>query len=298
MAEHTHAPEAARAQEGTSHWHFERRRALLAVAGVALGIACTLVLTKPAPTAVRFIDSTGAEWIRSAKRAIEPGAGFGELSAAQGPTPRHDDAAPCWRSPHARPPRLLVRQMQEALRPGVDPDLALPARPTAASDMGESQQQEAFPTPERPYMTSPSPQGLVEAVSAEAFVPTLERLTAAIENAGLYIFARIDHTAAARESGLQMPPTVVLIYGHGRGGTPIMLAAPSAALELPLRVLVREGKEGQVVVSFLPVGPMLRALGVPAELLERLEPAQRLILETVQGKPGWTPPSDWGHPRA
>ena len=134
-------------------------------------------------------------------------------------------------------------------------------------------------------MTSLTSTGTIEAVSSEEFHATVERIAAEIQRSGLTVFGRIDHSAAARESGLQMPPTMVLIYGHARGGTPIMLAAPTAALQLPLRVLVREDPGGQVVVSFEPIGPLLRSLGVPTELLDRLEPAPRLILDAVKLKP-------------
>ena len=65
----------------------------------------------------------------------------------------------------------------------------------------------------------------VEHVSSLAFAPTLERLVRAIETAGMTVFARIDHASGAREVGMEMPPTVVLLYGHPRGGTPIILAA-------------------------------------------------------------------------
>jgi uncharacterized protein (DUF302 family) len=121
-----------------------------------------------------------------------------------------------------------------------------------------------------------------EHVSAFAFQTTVERLAQAIEGAGMRVFARIDHAAGAREAGLSMPPTVVLIYGSPKGGTPIMLAAPQSALDLPLRVLVREDAGGGVVVSFHPIVALLAASGVPADLSARLEPAQNLVLKAIQ----------------
>jgi uncharacterized protein (DUF302 family) len=131
-------------------------------------------------------------------------------------------------------------------------------------------------------MSSPPVLRPVEHISAVAFAPTLERLVQAIETAGMMVFARIDHAEGARQVGLEMPPTVVLLYGHARGGTPIMLAAPQAALDLPLRVLVRQEGDGRVLVSFHPVAPMLRQAGVPEALATRLEPAQRILLEAIQ----------------
>ena len=131
-------------------------------------------------------------------------------------------------------------------------------------------------------MSSPPVRRLSEHVSAVAFAPTLERLVQAIETAGMTVFARIDHAAGARQVGLELPPTVVLLYGHPRGGTPIMQAAPQAALDLPLRVLVRQEADGRVRVAFHPVAPMLRQAGVPEALATRLEPAQRILVEAIQ----------------
>ena len=123
---------------------------------------------------------------------------------------------------------------------------------------------------------------LAEFASAADFQATLDRLVQAIEAAGLTIFARIDHAAGAREIGMQMPPTVVLIYGHAKGGTPIMQASPQAALDLPLRVLVREDAGGQALVSFHPIISVLQQAGVPEPLAKRLEPAQSLLIQALQ----------------
>ncbi|MCX8253604.1 MAG: DUF302 domain-containing protein [Beijerinckiaceae bacterium] len=126
------------------------------------------------------------------------------------------------------------------------------------------------------------PSSYIEHVSAHGFAATVARLEEAIAQAGLTIFARIDHAGAAREVGLAMPPTLVLIYGNPRGGTPIMLAAPQAALDLPLRVLVRESADGRVLVGFHPIVETLRNAGVAAELAARLAPAQALLVEDVR----------------
>jgi uncharacterized protein (DUF302 family) len=123
---------------------------------------------------------------------------------------------------------------------------------------------------------------VVELASGEAFAATLERLVSAVEAAGLRIFARIDHAAGAAEVGIAMPPTVLLLYGHPKGGTPIMLDTPTTALDLPLRVLVRENGEGRTLVSFHPVVPMLTKAGVDEPLARRLEPAQQLLVKAIR----------------
>ena len=122
---------------------------------------------------------------------------------------------------------------------------------------------------------------IVEHVSPVDFGRTLERIRAAIRGAGLTIFAEIDHAANAREAGLAMPASTVLIYGHAKGGTPVMRAAPSAALDLPLRVLVREREDGRALIAFHPIAAMLRRAGVPDNLAARLDPAQKLLVAAV-----------------
>jgi uncharacterized protein (DUF302 family) len=122
---------------------------------------------------------------------------------------------------------------------------------------------------------------LVEFSSPHSFTATRDRVVQAIAKAGLTIFAQIDHAQGAREIGIAMPPTLVLIYGHAKGGTPLMQAEPRVALDLPLRVLLRETDEGRVVIAFHPIAPMLRQAGVAELLVTRLEPAQQLLERAI-----------------
>jgi len=122
---------------------------------------------------------------------------------------------------------------------------------------------------------------VVEHVSSVGFEATVERLESAIGAAGLIVFAKIDHAAGAREVGMVLRPSTVLIYGHPKGGTPIMMAVPLAALDLPLRVLVRERGDGGVTIAFHPVGVMLRELGLGEELVGRLDGAQKILVSAV-----------------
>ena len=127
---------------------------------------------------------------------------------------------------------------------------------------------------------APSPD-LVEQASPVPFEATVERLARAITDHGMTIFARIDHAAQARDVGLSLPPTTVLIYGNAKGGTPIMGATPQAALDLPLRVLIREREDGTAMVALHPIAAMLRRAGVPESSAVRLEPAQQLLLAAL-----------------
>jgi uncharacterized protein (DUF302 family) len=74
-----------------------------------------------------------------------------------------------------------------------------------------------------------------------------------------------------------MPPTTVLIYGNPKGGTPLMLAAPDFALELPLRVLVREDQDQKVYVTYNPSTALEGRGGLPSGMAEKLTPAEKLI---------------------
>jgi uncharacterized protein (DUF302 family) len=122
---------------------------------------------------------------------------------------------------------------------------------------------------------------IVERTSSLPFEGTVKRLVSAIEKGGMTIFAKIDHAANARDVGLTMPPATVLIYGSPKGGTPIMFDTPLAALDLPLRVLVREGADGKTVIAFHPVAALLCRSGVPQDAALRLEPAQLMLLAAV-----------------
>jgi uncharacterized protein (DUF302 family) len=131
-------------------------------------------------------------------------------------------------------------------------------------------------------MNDPTGVNIIEHVSALAFEATLERLVGAIEQAGLILFSRIDHQAGALQAGLKMPPTTVLIYGHPKGGTPIMLGAPLAALDLPLRVLVRVRDDDHTTIAYHPIGAVLQQAGVPDALAGRLDGAQDILVKAVR----------------
>jgi uncharacterized protein (DUF302 family) len=152
-----------------------------------------------------------------------------------------------------------------------------------------SKPSQALDTPmlkHRTVATGRAPSGIAGAAPAEidsayGFAPTLERLSRAISDAGLTIFLRIDHQAAAAHAGLAMPPTTVIIYGNPKSGTALMLSAPAIALDLPLRVLVREDKAGHTVVSFHRAAELTRAAGLPAERAAALAGAEALIAAAV-----------------
>lgn len=124
-----------------------------------------------------------------------------------------------------------------------------------------------------------NPISTVEQISPFAFVDTLSRLATAIESAGMTIFCRIDHAAAALAVGLSLPPTVVIVYGSPKGGTPVMAAVPLSALDLPLKVLVYQRADGRAIIAWHPIGQVLDEAGVEAPLVSALAAAQRKPFE-------------------
>ena len=126
----------------------------------------------------------------------------------------------------------------------------------------------------------------VEHTRSLKFAETVEILVDTIEKVGMNVFAKIDHAAGARDVGMHLPPSVVLIYGHARGGTPVMQAASAAALDLPLRVLIRETERGETVIAFHPVRQTLARYAILTELVERLAKAQQLLVGAIQPASG------------
>src|SRR5262252_6572816 len=127
-----------------------------------------------------------------------------------------------------------------------------------------------------------SSNGLVVVQSKHSFNETVQRLTSVFEEKGLKVFATVDHSGEAAKVGLKMPPTKVLIFGSPKGGTPLMLAAPSLAIDLPLKALVAEDANGTVTVTYNDPEYLRERHGVPAELIKNLAGAGPLIAKTVE----------------
>ena len=96
-----------------------------------------------------------------------------------------------------------------------------------------------------------SAQALKVRESTSASVPeTVERLVKAIEGKGLKVAARVDHAAGAKAAGLDMPPTEVVMFGNPKLGTPLMLANPELAVDLPLKIVVWQSPSGKVMIGY------------------------------------------------
>jgi uncharacterized protein (DUF302 family) len=124
--------------------------------------------------------------------------------------------------------------------------------------------------------------GLVQIASRYSAEKTVRRLEAAFAEKGLQVFALIDHSGEAEKAGLKMRPTKVLIFGSPKGGTPLMVAAPSLAIDLPLKALVAEDAEGKVSVTYNDPEYLKARHGVPEDLIKNLAGAGAVIGKAVE----------------
>ncbi|HEX5269294.1 MAG TPA: DUF302 domain-containing protein [Gemmataceae bacterium] len=108
----------------------------------------------------------------------------------------------------------------------------------------------------------PADDGLVTLPGARGAPETVDRLKSLLAQKGIELFADVDHAAAAREAGLSLRPTRVLIFGNPKAGTPLMQARQTLGLDLPLRVLVWEDEAGKVWLTYRRVDSLARQHGL------------------------------------
>jgi uncharacterized protein (DUF302 family) len=123
--------------------------------------------------------------------------------------------------------------------------------------------------------------GLVQIASPYSVAETVRRLQAAFAAKGLQVFAVIDHSGEAEKVGLKMRPTKVVIFGSPRAGTPLMVAAPSLAIDLPLKALVAEDGVGKVWLTYNDPEYLQERHGVPEQLIKNLAGAGTVIAKAV-----------------
>jgi uncharacterized protein (DUF302 family) len=124
--------------------------------------------------------------------------------------------------------------------------------------------------------------GLTQVPSRYSVDETLRKLESAFVAKGMKIFAVIDHSGEAEKAGLKMAPTQVILFGSPKGGTPLMVAAPSLAIDLPLKALVAEDPQGKVTVTYNNPEYLRDRHGVPDELIKNIAGAGALIEKAVE----------------
>jgi len=112
--------------------------------------------------------------------------------------------------------------------------------------------------------------GLVDLPSKHSVDETVEKLKGILQSKGVTLFAMIDHSGEAAKAGLKMRPTKLLIFGNPKSGTPVMLAAPSSAIDLPLKILIWEDAQGKVWVAYNSPAYLQERHDFPPELVQNI----------------------------
>jgi uncharacterized protein (DUF302 family) len=121
--------------------------------------------------------------------------------------------------------------------------------------------------------------GIIAKLSNHSVDETVGRLKSILQAKGVTLFALVDHSGEAEKVGMKMPPTKLLIFGSPKAGTPLMLAAPSIAIDLPLKILVSEDVQGKVWVSYNSPAYLQERHNLPPELLQNIA-----VVETLAAK--------------
>jgi len=121
--------------------------------------------------------------------------------------------------------------------------------------------------------------GIVMIPSNHSVDETVARVKSILQAKSITLFALIDHSGEAAKVGMKMPNTKLLIFGNPKGGTPLMLAAPSIAIDLPLKILVAEDREGKVWVSYNSPEYLKERHSLPQDLLANIA-----VVETLAAK--------------
>lgn len=129
----------------------------------------------------------------------------------------------------------------------------------------------------------PSAEGVITKASPFSVEETLQRFQEAMHSKGITVFARIDHSDEAKKVGLTMQEAHVLIFGNPKGGTPLMVASPLLALDLPLKILVWQSSDGRVWVSYTSVSYLATRYSVPQELVGNIAVIDGLVDGVLRG---------------
>ena len=128
-------------------------------------------------------------------------------------------------------------------------------------------------------MTLSKGNGIIDTSSSHSVDQIVEKLKGMLAAKGVTVFAVVDHSGEAAKVGMKMPPTKLLIFGSPKAGTPLMLAAPSIAIDLPLKILVWEDSQAKVWVSYNSAQYLQERHNLPSELLQNIA-----VVETLAAK--------------
>jgi len=124
--------------------------------------------------------------------------------------------------------------------------------------------------------------GIVTILGHQSVDQTVQKLEAILQAKGVKLFALIDHSGEAEKVGMQMRPTKLLIFGNPKAGTPLMIAAPTIAMDLPLKVLVWEDAEGKVQLSYNDSTWLQARHDLPADLVRNIAVVDALAAKAAE----------------
>lgn len=127
-----------------------------------------------------------------------------------------------------------------------------------------------------------TPNGIITKPSNHSVDETVDRLKNILQSKGVTLFALVDHSGEAEKVGMKMRPTKLLIFGSPKAGTPLMLAVPSIAIDLPLKILVSEDDQGKVWVSYNSPDYIRQRHGFPEELLANIAVVETLAAKSAE----------------
>ena len=124
--------------------------------------------------------------------------------------------------------------------------------------------------------------GLINVPSNHSVDETVDKLKAILQSKGITIFALIDHSGEAIKAGIKMRPTKLLIFGNPKAGTPVMLAAPSSAIDLPLKILIWEDAQEKTWVTYNSPAYLQERHNIPVELLANVSVIEALAKSAAE----------------
>ena len=124
--------------------------------------------------------------------------------------------------------------------------------------------------------------GIVDKPTNHSVDETVEKLKGILQSKGVALFATVDHSGEAAKVGMKMPPTKLLIFGNPKAGTPLMLASPSVAIDLPLKILIWEDARGKAWLSYNSPAYLQERHSIPAELMQNIAIIEALAAKAAE----------------
>ena len=124
--------------------------------------------------------------------------------------------------------------------------------------------------------------GLIDIPTNHSVDETVTKLEGILQAKGITLFALVDHSGEAAKAGMKMRPTKLLIFGNPKAGTPVMLAAPSSAIDLPLKILIWEDDPGKVWITYNSPTYLQTRHNLPADLLQNIAVIEPLAKTAAQ----------------